>query len=397
MKRSQIAIAAVIICQSLLALPAQSSEKKETTTPIESRVIAALDYVDKNGSFIDIKKSTQTGEVYKVDILTFLMEQGLESDAVKLIESGSIDGWMVYNLDGAVVSPFQYALAKGHSKFLLALFKFQPDKLNTEFVISSKIPDKTVLPLAVVASVPSEITKADWYNIVVTAMLNAGASPNKEMKNGASPLLVASSKGNYPFVKAVRIHDSLRGDRASLMTNTSLTQVEIAEEQAIVDAWVEREAQGKNNYSFNKLYDLYTKMIIKGYNRVAKMMHTSLTKDPKFDINSWVGSNPPPILSASISSLAGGNVEYAQFLIERGANINSLYGLGEGDTSLNLIQTSLKNDNYKIVALLIKNGVNFITVPETDDLIYTEALALKAYRSSVVIREAMKMVSTQEI
>jgi len=164
--------------------------------------------------------------------------------------------------------------------------------------------------------------------------------------------------------------------------------------QAIADLITE-ESRRYSKLPTSKVHDLWVKMIIKGYNPPADILYDILRQRDDFDIDQRNDMQMTALTATALSSIYGGNVEYADRLIKRGANPNQLITfseLGKEDVKLNIIQMSLQRDNYKIVALMIREGVDFVGIPggDEDDLLLSQAIQQNALKSVMVIRESLK-------
>ena len=146
---------------------------------------------------------------------------------------------------------------------------------------------------------------------------------------------------------------------------------------------------------------MWVQMILKGYNLPADLMYDELKTRPEFNINAKAPGGFSPLMAATMSPLYGGNVEYAKLLIERGAKANILIdipGEGEGESvKVNFIQLALQRDNFKIVAIMISNNVNFISAPQDEDvLLLSEAMSQKAYVSAAILKQALMQAVNYE-
>ncbi len=116
-------------------------------------------------------------------------------------------------------------------------------------------------------------------------------------------------------------------------------------------------------------------------------------KRQEFDIDALSGNGMSAMMATSMSTIYGGNVEYAARLINRGADPKKIHVIKSkkaGDVQVGYIQLALHRDNFKIVALMMKNGVNFVSLPDDPKtLLLSEALAQKAFISAAMLKEAL--------
>lgn len=365
------------------ALFARVLEEKDE----ESRYKGILGFIEHYGEWITLSGDTVAP---KIHISSYLLQTGQSSLAALLVKNGVLNGWMSYRFMDGVANDFIFALKGGHRDYLNALLKYAPKGLNTP--MSIQIDGEKVLPLSLMAT--REYMEMPFYDDILMSMLDAGANPHQKMSSGISPMIVASSSNNMRFVRVVQTY--LAGQTKSLnglMKNTPLEESELVEMQAIADAFIEHSPEKKSRYDYTKLFDMWVQMILKGYNTPADLIYEELKKRKEFDIEGQNADGLSPLMAASMSPLYGGNVEYAKLLIERGAKASKLTSIpGESGKPINVnyIQLALTRDNFKIVALMIANQVNFVTAPDDEDvLLLTEAMTQKAYVSATILKEAL--------
>lgn len=404
-----LSIVSLLVTLALSGVPAVSASntvsvldpdtiqtKNEATSSLLARVLKEEDEAKRYAGVVSFVQFygqwvTLEGESVspRIHISSYLLQSGNSDIAAQLLKNGVLDGWLSYRFMDGVANDFIFALKGSHRDYLKALFKSSPNGLNTPFAVQLK--GEKVTPLALMAT--REYMDMPFYSDILMSMLEAGANPNQKMSTGISPLIIASSTNNMQFVRVVQSFNagqtkSLNG----LLTNTPLEDSELIEMQAIADTLIEESKEKKASYKYDKLYALWVRMILKGYNIPADIMYKELKTRPEFDINSKSVGGLTPLMAASMSPLYGGNVEYASLLIDRGAEPRVLVPVGEGEDEVrvNLLQLALQNDNYKIVALMISKGVNFISLPDHDDvLILSEAMEQRAYMSASIIKQAL--------
>lgn len=365
------------------ALFARVLEEKDE----ESRYKGVLGFIEHYGEWITLSGENVSP---KIHISSYLLQTGQSSLAALLVKNGVLNGWMSYRFMDGIANDFIFALKGGHRDYLNALLKYAPKGLNTP--MSIQIGGEKVLPLSLMAT--REYMEMPFYDDILMAMLDAGANPHQKMSSGISPMIVASSSNNMRFVRVVQTY--LAGQTKSLsglMKNTPLEESELVEMQAIADAFIEHSPEKKSRYDYTKLFDMWVQMILKGYNTPADLIYEELKKRKEFDIEGQNVDGLSPLMAASMSPLYGGNVEYAKVLIERGAQASKLTSIPGEDgkpINVNYIQLALTRDNFKIVALMIANQVNFVTAPDDEDvLLLTEAMTQKAYVSATILKEAL--------
>ncbi|MEG3765136.1 hypothetical protein [Alteromonas sp. 14N.309.X.WAT.G.H12] len=356
--------------------------------PEEEERFRGLDGLIKTyGPWITLESN---GEAHRMYLTSYLLQTGRDEAAAWLVRTGAVKPWMVYRFDNGVANDFVFAVSTGSLKFLAATFEVAPNGLNTPLIVT---PDgQRVLPLAIIASKSSDDQSV--YENIIFMMLKAGADPHKKMASGLSPMIVASGSNNSQFIQITQSFlDGQLSTPKGIFNNTTLSSEELLEMQAIADAWIEKDVEERKTYQYDKLFNLWIQMIMKGYNIPADLMYEELKSRETFDINAKSLGGVSPLMAVALSSPYGGNVEYGKRLVERGADPQQLVAIkmNQDTINVNLIQLALRNDNYKVIALLIVNGVDFTTLPDNPGaLILAQAIEQKAYKSASVIKEALK-------
>jgi ankyrin repeat protein len=386
---------------SSLLDPTKIESKVEATSSLLAKVLlensgidqyqGVVGFIQHYGEWITLK--TATGTSPRIHITSYLLQTGNESLASTLLKNGVVDGWISYRFMDAVSNDFLFALEGEHVEYLATLFQEKPNGINSEIPI--RLDGSNVLPIAVLAT--NEHKEKPRYKQILTGMLDAGANPYQKMGTGLSSLMIASSSNNMVFVRIVQDHFANEsGSLKSLLKNTPLDSGERIEMQAIADTLIEQTAEKKSKYNYAKLHDMWIQMILKGYNVPADIIYEELKKRGEFDVDYVSENGLNAMMAAVMSPLYGGNVEYANLLIDRGALPGYLIETyTEEGTPLKIgyIQLALQKDNYKIVALLISTGINFVTVPDDQDtFLLSEALEQKAYLSATILRQALVSV-----
>lgn len=330
----------------------------------------------------------------KIHISSYLIQSGQSELAAAAIKNDLFEGWLPYRFLDGVASDFVFALQEGHLDYLQALFKYSPKGLNTP--LPMQLGGEKILPLSLLAT--REYMDKPFYDDILMSMLEAGANPHKKMSTGLSPMLIASSTNNMKFIRIVQVYQSEQmKDLDGLMKNTPIEESEMIEMQAIADTLIEQTKEKKAAYDYDKLHSMWIQMILKGYNVPADLMYEELKTRPQFNINTHSKGGLTPLMAATMSPLYGGNVEYAERLINRGADPLELIvipgtgkGKGADDIIVNYIQLALQRDNFKIVALMISKNVNFITSPQDEEvLLLSEAMNQKAFVSASILKQAL--------
>lgn len=354
-------------------------------------------FIKKNGPWIPLQGSQGFARIH---ITSYLLQSEREADAVSLLKNRDVPGWLSYSFMGGVANDFMFAVDAGYVNYVATLCLVYPDGVNQSFVVTAD--GHSMLPLGYLAS-PRYKSKP-YYESLIRTLLKHGANPVLAMDNGLTPMTIASSESNATFLRIIQSFQAENEGRdAGLLENTPLTSLQIAEQQRITDSLLEKTIEErKANYGYARLHEMWLQMIMNGFNIPANLLYDTLVTFPEFSIDKKNDIGMNAIMAASMSNLYGGNVDYARVLIERGANPAQIIEMQSENgvdkpIKTNLIQAALPNDNFKIVALLITKGVDFVVSPDVevkdaeseDVLILTEAVGLQAYRSAYIIWQAL--------
>jgi hypothetical protein len=356
----------------------------------DARYAGLKAYVEHYGPWVRIKGEDRE---MRIHINSYLIQRGFSEDAAVLIKNQDTQPWLSYSFQGGVANDFMMAMNNGDKEYLQSLFQYAPEGIGSEMVFTAS-GDKAT-PLALMAT--NQFVNSPIYEWALNEMLASGANPHSRMSNDLSPMIIASSSNNGVFTQAAQSYLSGDGGKeGSLLKNSPLSQAETFEMQALVDAWIEKTPEEIDSYSTERIFELWVQLIMRGFNFAADMLYDELKTRDGFDVDGQVSKGITPLMATALSRIYGGNVEYAKKLVERGADPHSLV-LVPGDEStvsedveVNLIQLSLERDNYKVIAYLISQGVNFMTLPDNDEiLILQQATEQKSYKSAYIIFEAV--------
>ena len=358
------------------------------------RLIQVEQLVLEKGQWVGIADGE--GELFPLHVTNYLLQRGYEDAAVRLLRSGAVEGWVSYPFQSGVVSDFYIALKFGATRYIEALVEYQASQINKPVRIT--LEGNETLPIAFLST--EEHVDKPYYESVLMTLLRGGADPMITMPNGVSPMLLANISNNTRFVQIVQsFRDKQFDSPEGFFKNSPLSPSQALEMQAVADLIIEESGRYKA-LPTSKLHDFWIKMILKGYNTPADLIYDILRRRDGFDINMANEEDITALMASSISSLYGGNVEYAALLIRRGADPKQLVTfVGESgqEVQLNLMQLSLQRDNYKMIALLIREGGDFVGIPggEPEDFLLTQAIEQNALKSVMVLREALKRLMSK--
>tara|TARA_R110001592_G_scaffold111525_9_gene308855 strand:- start:22881 stop:24041 length:1161 start_codon:yes stop_codon:yes gene_type:complete len=374
------------VCFSIAVLFAGASSAQDSEQSLEQEVSKMITHIENEGQFIDVAGTP-------VHIGVYLMQFGKVNVATELLKKGVIEGFVSFPFEGAYLSDAQVAIVEGHLDYFKALIKRYPDKIDAPIKVSDNGDNVTILGLLSTNQHKDKI----FYESLLLSALKAGADPRAEVDKGLSPLVMASSFGNNKFIRIVGNYENSLPNpmtESDFFKNPSLTTAELLDEQGVIDAFIELGSENSSNeISTKALHNLWVKMITKGYNSMADILYNELSTRDDFSIDMRTEKGLSGLIASGMSQVYGGNVDYALKLIKFGTDVHQViqFGDGEGAYETNVIELALPSDNHKFVALMIKNGVNFLHSPSSkSSLIIDMAIRQKAYRSAFIIKTAIE-------
>jgi len=375
----------VIFLLLVVSSASYSQNASDVVPTLEQEVQSMKEFIAKEGQWSDLAGN-------KIHISVYLIQFDKTNVAQALLEQGVIDGFVSFPFEGAFLSDVQVAIVEGKLDYFKALMKRYPEKVNDPIKVSDSGDKVSILGLLSTNRHKEKI----YYESLVLAALKAGANPRAEIDKGISPLVMASSFGNDKFIEIVGYYENALPNpqtEEDFFKNPSLTTAELIDEQSVIDAFIELNIEEDGMvYETKVLHDLWIKMITKGYNSMAEVLYNSLKDRDDFTIDMRTERGLSALIASGMSKVYGGNVDYAQTLIKRGADIHQFIQFGDGETSYNtgVIELALPSDNHKFVALMVNKGVNFLHSPQNQDsLIIDMAIKQKAYRSAFVIKASI--------
>ena len=208
-------------------------------------------------------------------------------------------------------------------------------------------------------------------------LLEIGANPYLQTKNGHTAEKVASYKNNTYFLETLNNFENNVEGRDTLQ-NSPLPYKEKVKQNKIIEN-LKNGLLKELSKDINDMTNKWITLIILGYNDAAELVFEELSKDENFSINATNNNNINALMATALSAIPGGNVEYALKLIERGIDISYEHK----DTKT--LHIAISKDAYKVVIQLIKQGDNFI---KDKDGVYFFDIAMqnKAYKTAHVIK-----------
>lgn len=383
-----------------IAIEAEAPDKKAQRMIDIDELSKILDLPDPSLRYLAVAEAVNEksewvllGEGAIAHLSAVLITQKQHEVADALLKNNIVSGWISYPFMGGISNDFVFAMDGGDVKYIESLVAHEPSGINTPFVLTTS--GGKVSPLSLLAT--NRYVNESHYERAIELLLENGGDPTRALPNGLSPNIIASGANNIEFVRIVREFEAQQaGERIGLLDNAPMSTDSMLEMQAITDAFLEKTKAEKASWSTARVHDLWVKMIMKGYNVPAELLYEELATREDFDINAPAGRDRDmtAMMAATLSPMRGGNVEYAVKLTERGADPQFLLSVPiseEKSIKINLIQLALKQDNFKVIAHLMREGVNFIHPPgEPDILIYEEAMEQKAYKSAYIIKKALE-------
>ena len=316
-------------------------------------------YVENGKTSISVKVG---GYIRKIPILSYLISSGYEDVALYFVKNDMLNPMDLFLYNNTELNAVILAFEKGYWRFAQASFGKIGD-INFTFKYNGEV-GFSLLHL-VAANNTLHLPE------MVEVLLGLGANENLQTKNGYTPLDVARIAKNRAFSEAVFIYrsDVLSNDTL-LIVNTKLSHVDELLELEILRNI--EDGKLKNIASdYSKMNSRWIKLIQKGYNKAAHQFYLEMKGHADFDINMADKAGLNALVASAISDVAGGNVEYAQFLLREGADMTYTVR-GHSVPSM-----AIRRDNYKVLNLFLQRGFSLGDRSPDGDMLAVEIVKIK--------------------
>jgi hypothetical protein len=184
----------------------------------------------------------------------------------------------------------------------------------------------------------------------------SGAFAHSQDLNEADVLENTSNQVTAEFSENIKKLKNDLGD--GFFTNQILSDEDMETQDFIIYA-LDKVYFSKKTLTKEEKFELYSEFvrnIIRGYNDAAETIweYSLNNNDFNIDLSYYSKSNITPLMGAAISTLEGGNVEYAIKLIERGANPSQT----TLKNNINTVSLAATKDSHKVLTTLIISGAN---------------------------------------
>lgn len=328
---------------------------------------------DKNNNLIESKNNKEDKALTKDDSFTIdLLENNNEELAIKYYKKTGDGGNKLYiTKDGNYTSDIVVAMENNMSNYILEVLP-NVNNINSTF----KYNDTQNMTLFMVFSMHPNINNKDK---IYDLFIEKNTDVNLKNINGLNAFDIANKYNNY-FFKEYYIK-KIGGEKISLLfENDPLTVEEKNNQKKIIENL--KNGLLEDIVSKGKEVEYFTKYIVRGYNDAADIILPFVE-----NINDKNEDGLTPLMASSISTLNGGNVEYAKKLIEYGVDINLTNNEVGNVTPLSF---ALVRDNYKVVTLLIVNNVKYDLKDDNGLNSFDYALKYDAVKSSIILNSMLK-------
>jgi len=323
---------------------------------------------------LDLVKLKIENKEEKIPLTSYLLMEGYEEEAIKLVEDDLYEGITNFNFNGNTYNDLIIAVFNKNLKFFKIVAEKNKDKLNEQFKFNNEEGYYLFLLVAQ--------TKSPETNDFTKILLENDASPYIQTQNGYTAEKVASFENNIYLLETLHDFENKR-DKKDVLINVSLPYSQKVKQDKIIENLNNGMLQDLKSKGL--LHENWIKLIMYGFNDAATILFEELKKDPNFDINKPNSKGINALMAASMSAIPGGNIEYAIKLFNAGININYEYNDSQA------MHIAVTQDAYKIVIFLIKNKYNFIQDKKGKSF-FDIAMENKSYKSAYIIKEAMKIV-----
>lgn len=353
----------------------QTILKQET---FAKRYILLKGYLKQNPELlIEIKSEDK---LYQIPILSYLLIEGFEKEALNLVEDKVVESFKTFDFNGNEYSDILISILNNQDDYFKKVTKINKDNINKQFKFNNEEGYYILMAVAELKNLRS--------NMYTRHLLEIGANPYLQTKNGHTAEKVASYKNNTYFLETLNNFENNIEDRDTLQ-NSPLPYKEQVKQNKIIENLKNGLLEELSN-DMDNMTNKWITLIILGYNDAAELIFEELSKNKDFSINAVNNNNINALMATALSAVPGGNVEYALKLIER--NIDVSYEFK--DTKA--LHIAISKDAYKVVIQLIKQGDNFIK-DKDGTYFFDIAMKNKAYKTAHIIKSAARiLVETSE-
>lgn len=348
----------------------QTILKQET---FAKRYILLKGYLKQNPNLL-IEISSEENS-YKIPVLSYLLIEGFEKEALNLVEEGIVESFQIFNFNGNEYNDILISILNNQDDYFKKVTEINKDNINKQFKFNNEEGYYILMAVAELKNLRS--------NMYTRHLLEIGANPYLQTKNGHTAEKVASYKNNTYFLETLNNFENNVEGRDTLQ-NSPLPYKEKVKQNKIIEN-LKSGLLEELSKDINDMTNKWITLIILGYNDAAELVFEELSKDENFSINATNNNNINALMATALSAIPGGNVEYALKLIERGIDISYEHK----DTKT--LHIAISKDAYKVVIQLIKQGDNFI---KDKDGVYFFDIAMqnKAYKTAHVIKSAARIL-----
>jgi hypothetical protein len=309
-----------------------------------------------------------------IPINSYLLLNGYINEAIYLVKNNLTKPFLIFNYNNSELSDLVIAMENNIMKYLDVSIP-KTDNINKKFKYNSE-KGFTLIML-------SSVLKNEYSYRKTEILLRNNADLNMRSFNTYSAMDLAIIEDNKDFILAY--NDNFNNTDYKTIKNTPLLDKDVVNQNKILNS-IKKEGY-LNNASFNDKYKRFNQFIFLGYNILADYIFEDIKNDIKFDINKITENGLNPIIASTLSEVIGGNVDYAQKLIDNGADITV------NKDGKSLAEMALYKDNFKIIILLYKeNGKVFFD--DNGLSLFKKAMLMdnKAIKSAFVIKELSKRI-----
>lgn len=302
-----------------------------------------------------------------------LLKEGREKHAIEYSLRVPSDVNKIVTLDEkGVTSDVIYAIENNKVDYLINVVPYIKN-INERF----KYRNINGYTLAMVLA---ENANIDRKQEVINLFKEAGANFSISLNNGHNAFNIAKTHNNYFFKEMVNNEGKKLSYDKMYFTNEKLSTADTYVQEKIIQNLNSGLLDELNKDQQEKV-NVFIELIRKGYNDAADILLES-----GIEIDETNERGITPLVASAISSLDGGNVEYAKKLIDLGADVNY-----KSKETNNVTLTSFASirDNYKVLVLLILSGSNFMEYDLMGLSAMDYAVSNESERSAIIILNSL--------
>ena len=184
----------------------QTILKQET---FAKRYILLKGYLKQNPNLLI--EITSEGTSYQIPILSYLLIEGFEQEALSLVEDKIVNSFQVFDFNGNEYNDILISILNNQDDYFKKVTKINADNINKQFKFNNEEGYYILMAVAELKTLRS--------NMYTRHLLELGANPYLQTKNGHTAEKVASYKNNTYFLETLNNFENNIEERDTLQNS----------------------------------------------------------------------------------------------------------------------------------------------------------------------------------